>query len=78
MLTLKDWNSLDSGRRKRIVSIFFSNMSEEFREDISQPFHHNFDWEGKPGTYQEGRWYKLMLSHCYKQKGDRIKVILIV
>lgn len=77
-MTLKDWNALPHSKKRRIVNAVFWNMSEEFRNDIAEEFHHNFDWAKEDGTYQEGRWYKLMLSLCHKQKDGSIKVTITV
>jgi len=78
MLSIKQWNKLTYGKRWEIVGAFFHYMSKEFRRDMIKPFHHNFDWEGEPNNYQEGAWYKLMLSSLYKQKDGKIKVVIKV
>ena len=47
-------------------------MSDEFIEDMAQPFHHNFNYDG-------GHWYKLMLDHCTLDKEkENIKVTITI
>lgn len=40
-------------------------MGEDFINRMTEPFHHNFD-------YDDGHWYKLMLSHCNYNKAKNI------
>jgi hypothetical protein len=45
-------------------------MGDNFIEQMATPFHHNFD-------YQEGHWYKLMLSHCsYNKEKNHVTVTI--
>lgn len=72
MITLKVWNSLSQRKRREIAKIVYEHMSPEFIEDISDPFHHNFDYEG-------GHWYKLMLSQCTLSKDKKsIKILTTI
>jgi len=77
-MTLKDWNNLSIWKRRSIVNVFFWNMSEEFKRDIAQEFHHNFNWPGEEGTNQEGRWYEIMLKNCKMDKNGRVKITIII
>lgn len=72
MLPLKVFNSLPPNNRKQIARIIFGHMGEEFINRMSEPFHHNFD-------YDEGHWYKLMLDHCtYDKEKKRVKVSITI
>lgn len=75
MITKKTWNSLSEGRRKRIVDFAFYNMGEEFRNEISKEFHHNFNYKSK-GSELDGHWYQLLFSRCTLLKDGRIKATL--
>ncbi len=77
-MTIKDWNNLPGGKRRQIVNIFYWNMSDEFRSDIAKEFHHNFNWKGEKGTYQDGNWYEIMLRHCKIDKNGRIKITITI
>ena len=47
-------------------------MGSDFVEEMSQPFRHNFEYEG-------GHWYKLLLDHCTLAKDKRtIKISFII
>ena len=70
MLPLKTFNSLPHRLRKQIARTVFSNMGEEFINRMSEPFHHNFD-------YNEGHWYKLMLQQCSHNKEKKLITITI-
>ena len=78
MITLKDWNKLSESKRHKIASAFYWNMSSEFIDGIAKEFHHNFNWKGEEGSYQEGHWYKLMLSNCTIMSNGQIKVTVYV
>lgn len=67
-MTLKDWNALSDSKRLRIAKIIFNHMSEDFIRDIAKEFHHNLNWQGVDGTYQEGCWYKIIMKVCKKQR----------
>lgn len=70
MLPLKVYNSLPLRTRKQIVKIVFGHMGEEFQNEIAEPFHHNFDYEG-------GKWYQILLSHCnYNKEKAQINVTM--
>lgn len=72
MITLKVWNSLSQRKRKEISRIVFNHMGSDFVEEMSQPFRHNFEYEG-------GHWYKLLLDHCTLAKDKRtIKISFII
>lgn len=72
MIPLKLFNSLPLLTRKRIARTVFSHMGENFIEQMSTPFHHNFD-------YGDGHWYKLMLDHCtYNKDKNIIKVSITI
>ena len=74
MITLKLFNNLPPLLRKKIAKVVFNHMGERFQEEMSQPFHHNFDYDGAPIA---GHWYKLMLSHCtYNKTKNQISVTL--
>jgi len=45
-------------------------MSEDFINQMTEPFHHNFD-------YSDGHWYKLMLDHCSYNKEKKLITIRI-
>jgi len=64
MLTLKIFNNLPLPKRKQIARIVFGHMSEEFINEMAQPFRHNFE-------YDMGHWYKLMLDHCSYNKAKK-------
>lgn len=65
MLPLKIYNSLSRRVRKQIARTVFSHMGEDFINQMAEPFHHNFD-------YNDGHWYKLMLSHCTYNKEKKM------
>lgn len=65
MLPLKTYNALSRHTRKQIAQTVFSHMGEDFINRMAEPFHHNFD-------YDDGHWYKLMLSHCNYNKAKNI------
>jgi lauroyl/myristoyl acyltransferase len=68
MLPLKVFNELPANKRKQIARIVFGHMGENFIIQMATPFHHNFD-------YEDGHWYKLMLSHCsYNKEKNHITV----
>ena len=68
MLSLKVYNSLPYSKRKQLAKLVFHHMSDEFVEEMSQPFHHDFEHEG-------GDWYKTLLSHLSLiRDGQWIKV----
>lgn len=70
MITLKLFNNLPPSLRKKIAKVVFNHMSDSFQQEMSQPFHHNFDYDG-------GHWYNLMLSHCtYNKTKNQISVTL--
>lgn len=72
MLSLKVYNSLPYTKRRHLARIVFRYMSDEFIEDMAQPFHHNFNYDG-------GHWYKLMLDHCTLDKEkENIKVTITI
>jgi len=70
MLPLKMYNSLSHRQRKQIARTVFSHMSEDFINQMTEPFHHNFD-------YSDGHWYKLMLDHCSYNKEKKLITIRI-
>ena len=78
MISIKCWNSLTPFRRRKIVDTVFYNFSNEFKNDVSKPFHHTFSWKGEAGNYQTGDWCKTVLSHCTQQKDGTIKVSILV
>lgn len=68
MIPLKLFNNLPRSVRKDIAAVVYNKMSEEFINEMTEPFHHNFD-------YDMGHWYKLMLDHCtYNKERKQIKV----
>lgn len=72
MLPLKVYNSLPHSKRKQLAKLVFGHMSESFIEEMTTPFHHNFDYDG-------GHWYKLMLSHFSLDKEKQnIKVTFTI
>lgn len=54
MITKKEWNALSERTRKRIVSIVYAPMSNEFQEEMVEPWHHHND-----------TWHDLIFSSCY-------------
>ena len=76
MITKKQWNSLPFSKRRQIVKTFYFNMGDEFKNDMSQEFHHDFSWEGEKDNYQEGRWYKLLFSHLFITKDNKVKLVI--
>lgn len=70
MLPLKVYNSLPINKRRQIARIIFGHMGDEFINRMSEPFHHNFD-------YDDGHWYKLMLDHCTYNKEKKIVKVTI-
>lgn len=75
MITKKLWNSLSPSKRKGIVDRAFFNMSEGFKKELSNEFHHNFDYKSK-GSELDGHWYKLLFSMCTLQKDRVIKITI--
>ena len=72
MIPLKLFNSLPLNNRKQIARIVFGHMSTDFINQMSEPFHHNFD-------YDDGHWYKLMLDHCtYNKEKKQVKVTISI
>lgn len=70
MLSLKIYNKLPLNIRKQIVRIVYGHMGTQFQDEMTMPFHHNFDYEG-------GSWYKLLLSHCnYNKEKKEISVVV--
>lgn len=68
MLPLKMYNNLPLKIRRQIVRIVYGHMGENFQATMTEPFHHNFDYDG-------GRWYQLLLSHCnYNKEKKQINV----
>lgn len=43
MITRKDWNSLSARTRREAAKVIFHHMSDEFKEEMSQEWHHNND-----------------------------------
>lgn len=72
MLPLKVYNNLPINKRRQIARIIFGHMSDEFIDRMSEPFHHNFD-------YDDGHWYKLMLDHCtYNKEKKQVKISIVI
>lgn len=65
MLPLKVYNSLPYGKRKQIVDIVYNHMSDDFKTEMCEQFHHNFNYSG-------GHWYKTMLSCCTYNKEKKL------
>ena len=72
MLPLKVYNSLPINKRRQIARIIFGHMGDEFINRMSEPFHHNFDYD------DDGHWYKLMLDHCTYNKEKKQVIVKIV
>lgn len=72
MLPLKVFNELPPNKRKQIARIVFGHMDENFINQMTTPFHHNFN-------YGDGHWYKLMLDHCtYNKEKKQVKVTITI
>jgi hypothetical protein len=67
MISLKEWNSFDSKTRRDILETLGENT-----EVLSQEYHHNFDFD------RIGKVLKQILSCCYKQPNNTIKVCATV
>ena len=63
MISLKEWNSFTPKTRKDILETLGENT-----EVLSQEYHHNFDFD------RIGKVLKQILSCCYKQPNNTIKV----
>lgn len=63
MISLKEWNSFTPKTRRDILETLGENT-----EVLSQEYHHNFDFD------RIGKVLKQILSCCYKQPNNTIKV----
>lgn len=77
-MTIKEWNNLEPRKRRQLINMFFWNMSPEFKKDMAEEYHHNFNWQGEANNHQEGRWYKLFLSHLKLTPEGSVKMTVKV
>jgi len=78
MITKKFWNSLSPIHRKHIVDLAMPNMGEDFKRELSNEFHHNFDYKSK-GSELDGHWYQSLFSRCtLKDKIVKITINYVI
>lgn len=68
MIPLKVWNNLPAYKRRKIVKLVYQDMNDSFLEELSQEYHHNFEYNST------GSMLKSILQCCYINSDNTIKV----